>query len=313
MDQVLVILGPTATGKTELALAIARELDGEIINGDALQIYRGLDIGTAKPTPEMRREVPHHLLDILEPWERFSAGEFVRRARQALGELEERGKLAIIVGGSGLYLRALLEGISPVPRDDEVSRLLNERLVEEGLAVLYAELERCDPETAARLAARDRQRILRALEVALATGRPLSEWLRSQPFGSDPLPAIRIGLTLPRSILYDRIARRVKLMIDQGWVEEVRAILDLGLDPQAPGFQAIGYRQIIRYVTGEWSLEAAVDDIVSATRRYAKRQMTWFRKEKEVRWVQALELPRAIPSLLQELKSLRGSWLNEQA
>jgi len=308
------IVGTTATGKTALGMELARELGGEIINADALQVYRGFDIGTDKPPIELRREIPHHLIDILDPEERYSAGEFVRRAETAMEEIRARGRWPIVVGGSGLYQRALLEGISPIPPgDEEIRAELEGRLEAEGLEALHAELARIDPETAERLPKSDRQRILRALEVAAATGEPLSEWLRRQPFGVQRRPAIRIGLTLPRSILYDRVAARVEQMVRRGWVDEVATILTQGVDTGCPAFQAIGYRQIARHVTGEWSLEAATIDTIRATRRYAKRQTTWFRKERGVRWISAMELPESLPSLLRELRSGEESWLNEQA
>ncbi len=305
----IVVLGPTATGKSALGMRLAEELDGEIINADALQVYRGLDIGTAKPSTAMRRAVPHHLIDILDPHERFSAGEFARRARAAIADIGGRGKRAILVGGSGLYLRALVEGMSPIPPGDpEVRTALAQRLEREGLPALHAELRRLDPETAARLEAGDRQRILRSLEVVCSSGRALSSWIRGQPFGKQSLPAVRIGLTLPRTILYDRIAGRVRDMVEGGWLEEVITLLDQGVEPSCPAFQAIGYRQLVRHIEEEWSLEAALEDTIRATRRYAKRQMTWFRKEMGIRWVPAHRLAGAIPSLLQDLKSAGGTF-----
>src|SRR5947199_1199054 len=222
MQPVLAIVGATATGKSALGMALAEELGGEIVSADALQVYRGLDIGTAKPGPADRARVPHHLIDVLEPHEVYSAGEFARRAREAIAEIEGRGRLPIVVGGSGLYLRALLSGISPVPPGDpEVRRELRDRLAAEGLPALYAELVRRDPETAARLAPGDTQRVLRALEVAQVSGRPLSAWIASQPFGKKGITATTVGLTVPRSILYDEIAGRVARMLEQGWVREV--------------------------------------------------------------------------------------------
>lgn len=289
-------------------MRLAEELDGEIINADALQVYRGFDIGTAKPSAQMQRAIPHHLIDILDPSERFSAGEFARRARIAIAEIDARGRTAIVVGGSGLYLRALLQGMSPIPASDPTIRAaLADRLEREGLPALHAELRRLDPETAGRLATGDRQRILRALEVVLSSCRPLSSWIRGQPFGEQSLPALRIGLTLPRSILYDRIAGRVRDMVERGWLEEVITLLDQGVEPSSPAFQAIGYRQLVRHVEEKWSLEAALEDTIRATRRYAKRQMTWFRKEIGIRWVSALRVAGAIPSLLQDLKSAGGT------
>jgi tRNA dimethylallyltransferase len=312
--RIVTVLGPTAVGKSAFGLELARRLGGEIVNADALQAYRGLEVGTAKPTPSERREIPHHLVDVLEPGERFSAGEFARRAREAIADIESRGAQPIVVGGSGLYLRALLEGLSPVPRGDAALRLeLEERLRTVGLAALYGELRELDPETAERLEPADRQRILRALEVALASGRPLSSWIRERPFGEERLPAFRIGLTLPRAILYDRIADRVRRMIGQGWIHEVEAMLGRGIEPEAPAFQAIGYRQLVRYLAGDWTLEEALDDIIRATRRYAKRQLTWFRKERDVRWISALSAAESIHSLVHEFRVLEDDSLNEQA
>ena len=303
MKPLIAVLGPTATGKTDLSLRLAAELDGEIINADALQVYRGLDIGTAKPSPGERAAAPHHLIDILDPEEVYSAGDFVRRARPLIEEIRQRGRTPIVVGGSGLYLRALLEGLSPIPPSDPgVRRELEERCAIDGLPALYEELRAVDPDTAGRLAPRDRQRILRALEVAISSGRPLASWIRRQPLGGDRLSAVKLGLTLPRSILYDRIAERVEAMIRRGWVGEVAALLRRGVDSGAPAFQAIGYRQIVRHVEGGWSLQAAVEDTIRATRRYAKRQMTWFRKEKDLRWVEASDLEQGATSLLRKLK-----------
>lgn len=290
---VVVVLGPTATGKSALGIELARRLDGEIVNADALQVYRGLDIGTAKPTPEELAAVPHHLVDILDPTERYSAGEFARRARAAIGEIRARGRRPIVVGGSGLYLRALLEGISPVPPGDpRIRRALRERSEAEGLAALYAELERRDPETAARLAAGDSQRILRALEVVEVSGTRLSEHIARRPYGEERLAALRLGLTLPRALLYDSIARRVARMVQRGWIDEVARLLARGISPSVPAFQAIGYREIARHLSGDWSLGDAMEETVRATRRYAKRQMTWFLKEPDIHWLDAGEIGR---------------------
>ncbi len=287
---VLAILGPTATGKSALALDLAGRLGGEVINADALQVYRGFDIGTAKPTPEERRRIRHHLVDVLEPTERFSAGEFARRACRAIAEIRERGGRPIVVGGSGLYVRALLEGISPVPPGDpEVRAELRRRVETEGLESLYEELGKIDPVTAERVAPGDTQRVLRALEVATVSGAPLSEWIDRRPYGEARVAAVRVALTLPRGVLYDAIARRVARMVEGGWVEEVARLLSRGLSTSAPAFQAIGYRQMARHVTGEWGLERAVDETIRATRRYAKRQLTWFRKEPDVVWLDARE------------------------
>jgi len=291
MPPVLSIVGPTATGKSALALDLAEPLGGEIINADALQVYRGFDIGTAKPGPEERRRVAHHLLDILDPGEPFSAGEFARRAREVIAEIRGRRRLPILVGGSGLYLRALIEGISPIPPvDPRLRERLRARLASEGLEELRAELLVLDPESAERLAPADSQRLLRALEVALGTGRPLSAWIRERPVGGGGIDAVWIGLTLPRALLYDRIAVRVERMLAAGWVDEVRRLLAVGSSPSLPAFQAIGYRQLAGHIGGEVTLEEATERIVRATRQYAKRQMTWFRRQSGIEWFPAAEV-----------------------
>jgi tRNA dimethylallyltransferase len=297
---VIVILGPTATGKSALGLEVAERVGGEIVSADALQVYRGLDVGTAKATREERARVPHHLVDVLEPSERYSAGEFARRARAAVAEIRSRGRRPLVVGGSGLYLRALLEGISPVPPGDlEVRRRLRERVEAEGSDALHAELSERDPETAERLPTGDTQRILRALEVVAVSGTPLSEWVARRPYGEERLAAVRVGLTLPRTLLYDAIARRVARMIENGWAEEVARLGAQGFGPAAPAFQAIGYREIARHLAGEWTLDRAVDETVRATRRYAKRQLTWFRKERDIIWLDARDAERDPASVLQ--------------
>jgi tRNA dimethylallyltransferase len=303
MQPVLAIVGPTATGKSALGMALAERLGGEILNADALQVYRGFDIGTAKPGALERARVPHHLIDILEPHEPYSAGEFARRAREAITEIEGRGRLPIVVGGSGLYLRALFQGISPMPPGDpEVRQRLRERLAEEGLPALVQELWRLDPPTAARLKPGDTQRVMRALEVALVAGRPLSAFLAEQPFGSQRIAVINVGLTVPRSILYDQIAGRVARMVEEGWLEEVAGLLRQGLSPGLPAFQAIGYRQLVRHLRGEGSLDEAIGETVKATRRFAKRQETWFRKESDVTWFSAQDLEERIPRVIEHVK-----------
>lgn len=308
MRPLLIVLGPTATGKSALALELAAALGGEIVSADALQVYRGLDIGTAKPSPEERRRVRHHLIDVLDPDQPYSAGEFARRARAAIAEIEGRGRVALVVGGSGLYLRALTEGISPVPRGDpEVRAELRRRLDAEGLAPLAAELARRDPESAARLASGDTQRVLRALEVALVSGRPLARWIARQPFGRERVPAVKIGLTLPRAILYDRITRRAVQMVERGWVEEVGGLLERGYTPDAAAFQAIGYRQLAAHFRGERSLDSALEETIRETRRFAKRQLTWFRREPDVEWHDAREPAGPVPDLIESLKR-RAFW-----
>jgi tRNA dimethylallyltransferase len=293
VGRVLAIVGATAVGKSALALTVAERVGAEIVSADALQVYRGLDIGTAKPSRHERERVPHHLVDILEPQERFSAGRFARLARSAIEAILGRGRPAIVVGGSGLYLRALLDGMSPLPDVDPAIRdRLAGRLREDGLEPLRRELERLDPATAARLSPGDTQRTLRALEVVLSSGRPLSSWLADAPSGGGALPGVRrVGLTLPRTVLYDAIRSRIASMTDRGWLEEVRGLLARGVDPGAPAFQAIGYSQWLGHLAGEYDFEEATRRIVVATCRYAKRQETWFRREPDVEWHDARNGP----------------------
>lgn len=303
---VLAVVGPTAAGKSALAISLAQALGGEIINADALQVYRGLDIGTAKPSVAERRLIPHHLVDILDPEEAYSAGDFARRARETVAEIENRGKRAIVVGGSGLYLRALFQGLNELPRHvPEIRSTLQEELASHGLPALYSELQKVDPETAQRLRPSDPQRILRALEVYRSSGEPLSSWLqRKKP--ERPVEHVMIGLTLPRTILYDLIAVRVRDMVRRGWVSEVAALLEIGTSPSAPAFQAIGYRQMVEHLEGRTTLEVATGQAIIATRHYAKRQETWFRRERDLVWFQGTQTENALPFLLQELEK-RGA------
>jgi len=285
MNRIVAIVGPTAVGKSWLGLALAEALPGEIISADALQAYRGFDLGTAKPSLQEQKQVRHHLIDIREPDEAYSAGEFARLAEDSLFDIRRRTRRPLVVGGSGLYLRALLDGISPIPPiSPEIRDELRQQLENEGLETLFRRLESLDPATAARLPHGDTQRILRALEVGLSTGRPLSSWLADDPTGPGELRSVRIGLTLPRNVLYDRIAERVRSMIQAGWVEEVEGLLRDGIDPGVPAFQAIGYRQLAAHLGGQMSLEEAVAETVRLTCRYAKRQMTWFRREQSIFW-----------------------------
>ena len=294
MSRILVIMGPTAVGKTEMGLRLAKWLDGEILSADSLQAYRGLDIGTAKPTPDERADIRHHLIDILDPDEDYSAGEFARRAKVVIGEVEKRGRFPIVVGGSGFYLRALLEGLNEIPPvRPEVRENLRWRLEQEGLEALRAELLAVDPATAERLRPGDTQRVLRALEVAISTGRPLSAWHCEGHLAGPGLEAIRIGLTLERGLLYDSIAHRVHRMIEAGWVGEVEQLLSRGVSPRQPAFQAIGYRELAAHLAGEVSLEEAIEETIRATRRFAKRQLTWFRRERDVSWFSAEDLESA--------------------
>ena len=296
-SQVVAVLGPTATGKSGFAMALVAELAerglaAELIGADALQAYRGFSIGTAKPGPRERCRVRHHLIDVLEPHRTFSAGEFARRASAAVEEIESRGALPVLVGGSGFYLRALFQGLAPVPAiGAEVRAELRADLHSRGLPFLADELRRLDPDTAEGLAPGDTQRVLRALEVVRATGRPLSDWQREGTERRLDRRVLKVGLTLPRAVLYDAVEKRAGRMLERGWLAEVERLRASagarggGSPVELPAFQAIGYRQLADHLDGNLTLEQALEETVRATRRYAKRQETWFRKEPDVRWV----------------------------
>ena len=300
----MVVLGATATGKSALALRLAEELDGEIVNADALQVYRGFDIGTGKPTAEDRRRVPHHLFDLLPADQPISAGEMARRGRAAIEEVQARGRLPLVVGGSGLYLRALLAGMSPMPPvDPRLRAWLAETRRRSGLPALRRWLRVLDPQTAGRVTEGDSQRTLRALELALASGHTQGWWIGRRPFVDGALPALRIGLTVPRAVLYHRIADRVSAMMAAGWVGEVEGLLRAGWDPGLPAFQAIGYRQLAQHLRGGIGLDRAIEETVRATRHFAKRQSTWFRREPDVAWFDAGDAGMLLSRVLVFLKN----------
>jgi tRNA dimethylallyltransferase len=299
MMKPIVILGPTAVGKSSLAMELAERIDGEIVSVDSLQAYRGLDIGTAKPSDSDRKRVPHHLIDIYDPATRLNAATYATLARQSIRSIEDRGRHAILVGGSGLYLRAILEGLSPIPPvDDQTHTTVRHLLETEGLESVRKRLEELDPETASRLEPGDTQRTVRALQVRMSTGRGLADWQQEAPAENERIEARMFGLTCPRSVLYDRIERRVRSMIQEGWLLEVQRLLDRGLEPNIPAFQAIGYRQLAAHIQGDLSLEQATEDIVRATRQFAKRQMTWFRGVANVCWLSKEDAPGRLLEVL---------------
>jgi len=282
--KVAVLVGPTAVGKTAVALDLAEALGAEIVNADSMQVYREFDIGTAKPTLAERARVPHHLVDVADPDEPYDAARYAREGRAVIARLHQRGVPPLVAGGTGLYIKALLAGL--FPQEDavhEVRPQLARELADQGLPALYARLESLDPATARRLAPGDTYRILRALEVVEATGRPLSELHAAHGFQDRPYDTLKIGLHLPREELYRRIEARVDLMVAQGWLEEVRTLLQR-YSPEIKPLQALGYRHLAAVVQGDLTLAEAVELTRTETRRYAKRQLTWFRADPEVRW-----------------------------
>jgi len=282
MPEVILLSGPTAVGKSAVALEVARECDAEIVNGDSLQVYRYLDIGTAKPDLEERSLVPHHLFDILDPDQPFNATDFQGRAATVIADIRSRERLPLVVGGTGLYLRALLFGLCQMPEIDAGIRAeLEGRLAQEGCEVLHAELERYDAPMAGRLAPRDKTRVLRALETVLATGKSLAYFQERHRFLKPRYRFLHIFLDLEREQLYQRINERVEVMLEKGFVDEVKGLLEKGFSPELKPLKSIGYRQIIDHLVGRISLDQAISDTKQATRRYAKRQMTWFRNDKD--------------------------------
>jgi tRNA dimethylallyltransferase len=286
-DPLLVALvGPTGSGKTALSLHLAERFQGEIVNCDSVALHRGFVIGAAKPTEEERARAPHHLLDIVEPSEHCTAGEYARRARRVLAEIRGRGRLPIVVGGTGLYLRALLEGLSPgPPRSEELRARLRARAVKRGSAWLHRMLQRLDKAAAARIHPNDQSKLIRALEVCFSARRPLSGvWAE----GREPLPGfrvLRLGLDPPRSALYERLDQRAEQMFARGLIEETKALL-AEYGPAAWPLSAPGYRQAALLLSGELDSAQALAATRQAHRNYAKRQMTWFRREPEVVWIQ---------------------------
>lgn len=291
MEPLIALLGPTAVGKSSFAMELAAERRGELVNADALQLYRRLDIGTAKPSLADRAAVPHHLIDVADPGEICSAGAYAVLARRVVREIQSRDNLPLLVGGSGFYVQAALDGLGAVPpASAEIRSRLRSRLQEEGLERLVAELARVDAESCERIRPSDTQRVLRALEVWELTGEPLSAWQRRAPIGRDLLPAWRIGLTLPRTLLYHRIETRVHGMLAAGWIDEIRSLLASGVSSASPAFQAIGYRQLAAHLEGRSSFDEAVAETIRATRHFAKRQETWFRRDERIRWFDARDI-----------------------
>jgi tRNA dimethylallyltransferase len=295
-------MGPTGAGKSDLALELAERLAAEIVSVDSAMVYRGLDIGTAKPSREVRERIPHHLVDVLDPAESYSAGQFLHDALQAIGSIHARGRMSLLVGGTMLYFHTLLNGLARLPPADvEVRRELDTRLVREGSAALHAELRQVDPDAAARIHPNDPQRIQRALEVHRLTGQPISALQRDRPL---PLSGTRVRsfvISPEKQELQARIAYRFQQMMAAGLLEEVRRLHDRGdLTPDKPAVRAVGYRQLWQHLDGAATLEEAVRNAIVATRRLAKRQMTWLRALPEARWLNSSEAGDEIVAALQE-------------
>ncbi len=282
--QVIVVLGPTAAGKSELALRLARALDGEIINADSMQLYAGMDIGTAKLTVAEREGIPHHLLDVWDIRHLANVAEYQRIARAALAGVQARGRVPILAGGSGLYIRAVLDDLNFPGTDPALRGRLEQELERSGPGVLHARLAGLDPAAAERILPSNGRRIVRALEVVELSGRSFTA---TMPRYESLYPAVQLGLRVPRAELDRRIAERVQRMWQAGLVDEVRALDQAGLRAGPTASRALGYAQVLRFLAGEWTGDQARDETIRATRRFARRQESWFRRDPRVRWLDA--------------------------
>jgi len=279
------IVGPTAVGKTAVAVALAEARGWEIISADSRQVYRGLDIGTAKPASEELARVRHHLIDVVDAWQCYSCGRYRKDALAAVADAVRRGPLPLVVGGSGLYLRALDRGLFEGPERDESIRGKLKKLAEaEGRERLHEMLARVDPEAASRIHPRNTERVIRAIEVFELTGRPISE-LQKEHKVQNPITLVAVGLRRPRELLFAQISRRFDAMLERGLIEEVRALVQRGFSEVWPSFRSVGYREMVGYLRGELSLDAAVERAKTQTRRFAKRQLTWFSKAPIHAWL----------------------------
>ena len=285
MNSILCIAGPTASGKTALAVELAKELDGEVVSCDSMQVYRRMDIGTAKPSPEEMQGIPHHMIDVAEPDEDFSVSRYCAMAAPIVDDIVARGKTAIIAGGTGLYMDSLIRGndFAPFPSTG-IREKLEAEADEVGLPAMLTQLRQIDPDTADRVS--DRKRILRALEVYLETGETITEHNRKTRLIPPKYTPLWLGLDFAdRGELYRRIDKRVDIMLEMGLMEEIRSLLDSGIPEKCTAMQAIGYKEFVNALEGREPLSQAAEEVKKASRHYAKRQLTWFRRNPAVRWL----------------------------
>ncbi|NLO75711.1 MAG: tRNA (adenosine(37)-N6)-dimethylallyltransferase MiaA [Clostridia bacterium] len=308
MHPLVVILGPTASGKTKIAVELAAKMGGEIISADSMQIYRGMDIGTAKIKPAKTKGIPHHLLDIKNPDEPFSVADFQSLARNKISEIAGKSKLPFLVGGTGLYIQAVIDPYEFTEQKDILPyrRKLYALAEEKGEDHLFQLLRNVDPVSAEKIHPHDRKRVCRALEYYHLTGKPISENKKATKQKESLYNLAMIGLTLDRSLLYQRIEKRVEQMMAEGLLEEVKGLLAKGYSPDLPAMQGIGYRELCGYLNGEYDLQKAVALIKQETRRYAKRQLTWFRRDQRIKWFAADHLEQNFAKLTSEIMDFIG-------
>lgn len=300
----LVLAGPTAVGKTGLAIALAQALGGEIVGADSVQVYRGLDIGSAKPTAGEQAQAKHHLIDVAEPQEEFSAARYAELASEAVDDIAARGRRALVVGGTGLYIKALLFGLAPAPPVDQELRIQLQRDWEsQGAQAMHLRLAKLDPVAARRLHQNDRQRVLRALEATISGGRPFSQQQEAHGFKKSRYPHLYLGLERPREELNQRIEQRSRQMWQGGLLQEVEGLLQRGVSPRAASLQSLGYRQAAAVLQGEMEPEQGLLDMIKRTKAYAKRQLTWFRGVKSIKW----HRPQDLEGILARARNFFGT------
>ncbi|MET0501865.1 MAG: tRNA (adenosine(37)-N6)-dimethylallyltransferase MiaA [Candidatus Binatia bacterium] len=283
--KLVIVIGPTAVGKSEIVLELAAELDGEIINADSQQVYRQMDIGTAKPTKLQRLSIRHHVIDVVDPDQQFNVAMFRQLATASVNDIRRRHRQPLVCGGTGLYIKALTHGLFVGPAQDPAQRAaLNAAAQEHGLSVLYEQLQRDDPTAGSWIHPNDRQRIIRALEIYQLTGKPLSAWQQDHAFSERPFETLKIGLCRDRVELYSLIDQRCDRMIEAGLIDEVKGLLEQGYSSALKPLRSVGYRHIGFFLEGRMTLAEAVSVMKRDTRRLAKRQLTWFRSDEEVRW-----------------------------
>jgi len=304
LPPLLVITGPTATGKSEVAVHVAGAVGGEIVSADSMLVYRRMDIGTAKPTREEMRGVPHHLIDIVEPDQDYSVAIYQKQAREVIADIQARGRLPVLTGGTGLYIRSVIDhyDFSGACRDESLRAKLFKEAQDNGFESLHLRLAEVDGQSAVKLHPRDVRRVIRALEVYYLTGKPLSSYQKIEKYAEPIFNLVIFGLTMAREKLYRRIEQRVDAMIGAGLVEEVQGLLDAGYGPGLTAMQGLGYKEIIAYLTGEVSLPEAIELLKRNTRRFAKRQLTWFRRDGRIKWL-AVDPPGGLQAAAEEIIS----------
>ena len=305
--KLIAVVGATASGKTALSIELAKRLDGEIISCDSMQIYRHMDIGTAKPAMEERQGIPHHMIDILEPHESFSVSDFVERARDCITDITNRGKLPILVGGTGLYIDSVINGVDFAPSEVDIKyreSLHKKAAGNYGNLHLHNMLAERDPVSAEKIHPNNVRRVIRALEILHSTGKTKSEQDKLAKPEKSPYKSMIFGIDMPRDELYERINKRVDIMVEAGLVDEVKGLLNMGISLDTTAMQAIGYKELASYINGDCALEFAVEKIKQESRRYAKRQITWFSKNSKINWIMLQECYNNVNFIVEFIKNI---------